>query len=181
MSGGLASLAADNQHVDAVARWLAVAALVVAAGSMFIAWRSYRRGGARVKVMAWPDSVSSLDQQIHYEEIVVDVRNRGLATAQVVRMAVRRSLRRHREEVVPYGELLKYTLPGLDHVRFTLELRQVIDAVGLRTGKSARIRVLVQLGTGHWRRSRSLRVKYAASPNDRGTQVSPRYHGGENV
>jgi hypothetical protein len=163
----LADSPSQGGQTDAVARVLAIIAVVISLASLYLAYRTYRRGGARIKVEAWhlgPDSVSSLDQEVLDEEIVVDIRNRGLATAQIVQMAVRRCLRRHREQVVPYGELLKYTLPGLAHERWTLEVPQVIDAVGLRRGKSARVRVLVQIGTGHWRRSRSLRVRYAASP-----------------
>jgi hypothetical protein len=163
MSGGLASLAADNQHVDAVARWLAVAALVVAAGSMFIAWRSYRRGGARVKVTLRKRPGEQIDLGIYRDEVELTVRNRGLASVQIADVFMQTRGRKTKDQTSGLdGPILNdFILDGLHQESWSERMSDLLELAGVAGKQAARVRGVAQLGDGRKRSSRWLRLSEA--------------------
>jgi hypothetical protein len=163
---GLASLAADNQHVDAVARWLAVAALVVAAGSMFIAWRSYRRGGAQVKVTLRKrggDQITYANGPIDRDEVELTVRNRGLASVQIadVFMQARRRKTKGQTSGLDGPILNDFVLDGLHQESWSERMSDLLELAGVAGKQAARVRGVAQLGDGRKRSSRWLRLSEA--------------------
>jgi hypothetical protein len=87
-TGGV-SLAAGSAGPDPLTRGLAILALVVSALSLLLAWKAYRRGGARVRVSV--SGVHAVDsfiasEVIRFDEVHVTARNRGTAKVQVTRV-----------------------------------------------------------------------------------------------
>jgi hypothetical protein len=110
------TLLADSSsqgHTDVAARVLGIVAIVIASGSLFLAYRTYRRGGARVKIKATKkvhDVVLYANGPIYGDVVEVVASNHGLASAQVAMMFFDVKGKKGFIEVQPSG-------PSLPHLR----------------------------------------------------------------
>jgi hypothetical protein len=110
------TLLADSSsqgHTDVAARVLGIVAIVIALGSLFLAYRTYRRGGARVKIKATKkvhDVVLYANGPIYGDVVEVVASNHGLASAQVAMMFFDVKGKKGFIEVQPSG-------PSLPHLR----------------------------------------------------------------
>jgi hypothetical protein len=166
MVDSLVTLAADSQHVDVVARSLAIAALVIAAGSLFVAWRAYRRGGARVKVTLRKragEQFTYANGPMFRDQVELTVRNRGLAAVQIKDVSVQARRRKTKGQTsgLEGPTLDDFILDGLHQESWYEHMSSLLDLAGVSGKQVARVRGVAQLGDGRKRSSPWMRLSEA--------------------
>jgi hypothetical protein len=149
-------------HTDAVARVVSVLALVIAGGSLIYSARTYRRGGARIAVVAekkMHHQVMFVVDAIYDDVISVTVRNRGLSATQIVGFAFEEKQRRGPTACDPAGEPLSYILSGNSEQVWDVPITAMLDPAMVDPGMSATIRIHVSLGDGKLVKSNWIEVR----------------------
>ena len=138
-------------QVDLVARGLAIFATLVAVGSFWLAWRTYRRAGARVVVSA--------EKQLNYEAFYVDgpvyddvlavrVSNKGLAKVQISNMFYEVKGKDGFVTLDPSGPGLPFGLEGMHQELWAPSLSTIAKGADLGDNGVSQVRAGVLLGDG---------------------------------
>jgi hypothetical protein len=161
------TLLADSSsqgHTDVAARVLGIVAIVIASGSLFLAYRTYRRGGARVKIKATKkvhDVVLYANGPIYGDVVEVVASNHGLASAQVAMMFFDVKGKKGFIEVQPSGPSLPHLLEGLHEETWAPPIEKILNGADVTDNGFARVRAGVRLGNGRYAHSRWFKVSRA--------------------
>jgi len=145
--------------VDLVARGLSVFAIFVALSSFLLAWRTYRRAGARVVVTAEKQlkyQAFYVDGPIYDDVLTVRVSNKGLAKVQVSNMFYEVKGKDGFVTLDPNGPQLPFVLEGMHQELWTPSLSTMAKGAGLGTDGVSQLRAGVLLGDGTQKFSRWL-------------------------
>jgi len=144
-------------HTDVLARVLAIVALVIATGSLLLGWRTYRRGGALVKVTARKHSgkaVMYANGPIYGDVVEVTVSNRGLASVQVTGILFEVHGKEGARETDAGGPTLPMPLDGFHRETWEASMSALLGLAGVSGAAVARVRAGVELGNDRKRFSR---------------------------
>jgi len=145
--------------VDMVARGLSVFATLVALGSFWLAWRSYRRAGARVVVTAEKQlkyQAFYVDGPIYDDVLTVRVSNKGLAKVQVSNMFYEVKGKKGFVTLDPHGPRLPFVLEGMHQELWAPSLSTIANGADLGADGVSQLRAGVLLGDGSQKFSRWL-------------------------
>jgi hypothetical protein len=138
-------------QVDLVARGLAIFATLVAVGSFWLAWRTYRRAGARVVVSAEKQlkyETFYVDGPIYDDVLAVKVSNKGLAKVQISSMFYEVKGKKGFVTLDPQGPVLPRPLEGMHQELWAPSLATIAKGADLGTDGVSRLRAGVLLGDG---------------------------------
>jgi hypothetical protein len=157
--------AADQTQTDVLARVLAIVALVIGLAGLVLAYRTYRRGGARVKVTVRKRPrdhfVAAFGDEATYQRMIdIRVSNRGLASVQIAEVAVDIRVDGASQRIDAGGPV-SGPLAGLHSDEWSVSTLSVLKVPGVSEAKSIRMRAVAQLGDGRTRHSRWISMSTA--------------------
>lgn len=130
---------------DNLARGVSILALLVASGGLYLSWKTYRRGGAQIKVkLSRSNYTTYADGPMSWPILLMLVQNVGHASVQVTGVWFDVKNAKEVVERNPSGPTIPTTLAGNSEVSWTPNLSTVANAA-LGDAESVKVRAVVQI------------------------------------